>query len=219
MGLVDGIGCWSEVSLVADVGRALPALFMDRDGVVVEEVGFLARAQDVRLLPSAAGVIAAFNQAQIPVVLITNQSGIARRYLTWEDFEAVQTEIARQLDETAGARVDAAFACAYHEDGEGALRVRSHPWRKPRPGMLFAASDQLGTILSRSWVVGDRASDLAAGRAAGLSGGLLVRSGHWNDAHDAASRALGGSGFEVRVAASVSGAVDLVDRMAAGASW
>jgi len=74
----------------------------------------------------------------------------------------------------AGAHLDAVLACAYHEDGKEPLRIAAHPWRKPNPGMILAAAERMNIDLSRSWIVGDKADDLAAGAAAGLAGGTLL---------------------------------------------
>ncbi len=97
--------------------------------------------------------------------LDTNLSGIVET--------AVQAEVERQLA-AAGARLDAVLACGFHPEGAGALRRATHPWRKPGPGMLLAAAERMGLDLGRSWIVGDQARDIEAGRAAGLAGGLRV---------------------------------------------
>ena len=205
------VGCWAWTSGRRFEGR--PALFLDRDGVVVEEVGYLARPEDVALEPGAAQAIAAFNRAAYPVVLVTNQSGVARGYFGWSEFEAVQDALTARLG-AEGAHLDGVFACGYHEAGGGALAMADHPWRKPAPGMFLAAAERLGVDLSRSLIVGDRAQDLAAGRAAGLPAGLHVATGHGDQAEQAAAVALGRPGFAVRLAADVRGALDLLPRFA-----
>jgi D-glycero-D-manno-heptose 1,7-bisphosphate phosphatase len=168
-------GLWAEARTRALSGRG--ALFLDRDGVIVEERHYLHRVADVALTPGAAGVIAAANADGIPVVVITNQAGVGRGIYTWRDFAAVQDRMNDLLAES-GAWVDAVYACAFHEAGRDAFAVASHPWRKPNPGMLQAAAADLDVALERSWVVGDRASDLMAGRSAGLAGGTLVATGY-----------------------------------------
>ena len=183
----------------------------DRDGVVVEEVGYLSRPEDVVLEVGAAETIAAFNRLGAPVVLVTNQSGVARGYFDWRAFEAVQDEIGHRLA-AAGAHLDAVFACGYHEGGIGPLAVADHPWRKPAPGMFHAAAEWLGVDLSRSFIVGDRAQDLAAGRTAGLAGGVQVATGHGGPAEQAAAAALRTPAFEVALAPAVGGALELLDR-------
>ncbi len=203
-------GCWAWVGHRRFDGR--PALFLDRDGVVVEEVGYLRRPQDVVLEARAAQTIAAFNRMGAPVVLVTNQSGVARGYFGWPAFEAVQDEIGRRLA-AEGAHLDAVFACGYHAGGLGALAEADHPWRKPAPGMLHAAAERLGVDLSRSFIVGDRAQDLAAGRTAGLAGGVHVATGHGGAAEQAAAKALGGPAFQVTFAADIGGALDVLSRI------
>lgn len=164
-------GLWCELG-AAD--RALrPALFLDRDGVIVTDTDYLGRAEDVRMIEGVAAAISRCNALRIPVVIATNQSGIARGYYGWDGFRAVQAAICEALAAT-GARLDGVLACAYHGDGRGPLRVADHPWRKPNPGMILAAGKRMNLDLSRSWIVGDKASDLAAAAAAGLAGGTLV---------------------------------------------
>jgi D-glycero-D-manno-heptose 1,7-bisphosphate phosphatase len=168
--------------------------------VVVAEVGYLGRPEDVELIEGAAEAIAAFNEAGAPVVLVTNQAGIARGHYDWAGFEAVQAEIERRL-QACGARLDAVLACGYHADGQGPLAAAGHPWRKPAPGMLLDAAEQMRLDLRRSWIAGDKAIDLEAGRAAGLAGGLHLATGHGaNPAERAAALALGSTSFQVATA-------------------
>jgi D-glycero-D-manno-heptose 1,7-bisphosphate phosphatase len=176
--------------------RGAGAAFLDRDGVVVEDPGYLSDPRQVRLMDGAAEAISALNRRGAPVVVVTNQSGVARGYYDWAAFEAVQAEIERRLA-AAGAWLDAVLACGYHPQGLGAFRRAAHAWRKPGPGMLLAAADGMGLDLGRSWIVGDRARDLEAGRAAGLAGGLRV--GTVPDADDRADPAPAGPRGDFRV--------------------
>ncbi len=171
--VIDDIGLWCELGKADWAFR--PALFLDRDGVVVADTGYLGRAEDVRMIEGVAASVARCNALRIPVVLVTNQSGIARGHYDWNGFRAVQTALCAALT-AAGAHLDAVLACAYHAEGLGALRVDAHPWRKPNPGMIVAAGSAMNLDLARSWIVGDKAADLAAGAAAGLAGGTLVAS-------------------------------------------
>jgi D-glycero-D-manno-heptose 1,7-bisphosphate phosphatase len=201
-------GCWRALGGRTFAGR--PALFLDRDGVVVEEVHYLSRVEDVALTPAAARTIAAFNTQGTPVVLATNQSGVARGYFDWARFADIQEEIARRLEEE-GAWLDAIFACGYHEKGRGELAVADHSWRKPGPGMFLAAAEALEIDLSRSVMVGDRAQDLAAARAAGLAGGLHVASGHGaGGAEQAAAAALARTDFQVTLGGDIGAALALL---------
>jgi D-glycero-D-manno-heptose 1,7-bisphosphate phosphatase len=179
--VVDDIGLWCEIGRT-DWGQR-PALFLDRDGVIVVDSAYLGRAEDLRMIDGVAPEIARCNTLGIPVVVVTNQSGIARGYYDWDGFRAVQAALSAALT-AVGAHLDAVLACGYHADGLGPLRVDGHPWRKPNPGMIVAAGRGMNLNLSRSWIVGDRPHDLAAGAAAGLAGGTLVGSndGEWQQA-------------------------------------
>jgi D-glycero-D-manno-heptose 1,7-bisphosphate phosphatase len=165
---------WVQQPIVpVEPGR--PALFLDRDGVIVEEVHFLSRPEDARLVPEVGRAIAAVNRANFPVVVVTNQSGIGRGLFGWPEFVEVQAAIGGQLA-AAGARWDAVLACGYPPPHNG--NDADHPWRKPGPGMLLKGRDMLKLDIERSYVVGDRLSDLEAGVNAGLAGGWLVMTGY-----------------------------------------
>ena len=169
MTLVDETGLWCEILGTDYAGR--PAIFLDRDGVV-EDVDYLARESDLHMITGSAAAIARCNRLGIPVILVSNQSGIGRGFYGWSDFAAVQAALSAALAEV-GAHFDAVLACAYHADAQGEYRVADHPWRKPNPGMLREAAKRMHLDLSNSWIIGDRASDLAAGQAASLHGGVL----------------------------------------------
>ncbi len=162
----EDLGMWMWTRPQSATGTR-PALFLDRDGVIVEDPGYLSRASDLVLLPGAAHLIALANRQGIPVVEITNQSGIGRGYYGWTEFVEVEEALARALS-AAGAALDGVLACPYQ---------RAHPARKPQPGMLLAAERLLKLDLSRSWIVGDKMDDLQAGHNAGLRGGLHVLTG------------------------------------------
>src|SRR5262249_40306432 len=202
---LDTEGVWCEV--FPHCARGRPALFLDRDGVVVEEVDYLRRVEDVALCKDAAAVVAAANHCAIAVVLVTNQAGIARDYYGWKEFHAVQQAIQAAMAGD-GARFDAVYACPHHRDGKGAFAHPDHPDRKPNPGMLRRAAAALDIDLSRSWLVGDRVSDIEAAKRAGLAGALHVLTGYGR-AEPADALALAEPGFEVRAAASIAGALTL----------
>lgn len=199
-------GLWSEISAGDFAHR--PALFLDRDGVVVEDTHYLGRAEDMRMLPGAAGAIACCNRLGVPVILVSNQSGIARGFYGWEGFHAVQAALAAAL-QTSGAHLDAVFACAYHGDGHAPFDIADHPWRKPSPGMIATAGERMKLDLSRSWIVGNRASDIAAGRAAQLQGGILL-SAKPDDPERVAALALAEPNFFVESDSSLAGAISLL---------
>jgi D-glycero-D-manno-heptose 1,7-bisphosphate phosphatase len=167
----DDAGLWCHIECMTAQNRA--ALFLDRDGVVVADTRYLGRPEDLRMIDGAASAIARCNGLSIPVVLVTNQSGIARGLYDWDGFRAVQAALSAALA-AAGARFDAVLACAYHAEGAPPLRRVNHPWRKPNPGMIIAAADHMGLDLSQSWIIGDSVSDITAGVAAGLAGGTLL---------------------------------------------
>ena len=154
-----------------------PALFLDRDGLLVEEVGYLHRPEEVRLLPGAGALLAAAGAAGWARVLVTNQSGIARGYYGWAAFAATQARLEALLAAEGGG-LELVLGCPFHAAGRPPYDRPDHPDRKPAPGMLLKAAKVLGCDLARSWILGDQASDLAAGRAAGLAGGIHLASGH-----------------------------------------
>lgn len=170
-------GNWLEVRRQSRGGGVRPALFLDRDGTVIDEIGDLHEPEKVRLIAGAGAVIGAANRAGWAVVIVTNQSGVGRGVFTWDQFAAVQATLMDALS-LEGAAVDMVLACAYRpETGLGRYRA-VHSWRKPGPGMILAAADRMGIDLGRSWILGDNAIDMEAGRAAGLAGGLHVLTGN-----------------------------------------
>lgn len=153
-----------------------PAVFIDRDGTLNVEVGYLHRPEDVVLVPGAAEALARLNAKGIPVVVVTNQSGIGRGRYGWEEFEAVMERI-RELLAASGARMDGVYAAPHHERGQGEYQHPDHPDRKPNPGMLTRAAREHNLDLARSWMIGDKDIDLGAGRNAGCKV-ALVRTGY-----------------------------------------
>jgi len=208
---IDGEGLWVQVLRRLEGPARRSALFLDRDGVIVEEVDHLHRAEDVRLIDGAASVIATANRRAIPVVVVTNQSGIGQGLFGWDAFIAVQTRILADLA-AEGAFVDGVFACPHHPKALPPYDHPDHPARKPNPGMLLGAAERLPLDLATSWIIGDRTRDLAAGRGAGLAGGLLVSTGygHQQGEREAALSLAEDGRFRVRVGASVTAALTAV---------
>lgn len=153
-----------------------PAVFLDRDGTLNEEVDYLSDPDHLVLIPGAAAAVARLNARGIPVVVVTNQSGIGRGRYGWQDFAAVMSRMGTLLA-LENARIDAVYASPHHELGRGEYAVADHPDRKPNPGMLLRAAAEHDLDLSRSWMVGDKAVDLEAGRRAGCRV-ALVRTGY-----------------------------------------
>lgn len=188
-----------------------PCLFLDRDGVLVEETNYLHRIEDVVLIPSVVEGVAKANSLGLAVAMVTNQAGIGRGYYEWREFELVQQHI---LDACAsvGARFDLILACAYHAEGIPPYKHEAHLWRKPAPGMLLEAARVLGVDLSTSHIVGDTLADLAAGAQAGLPGGTLVLTGHgereWSEGGKASFAILETSGYVPRLAQNGAEAIE-----------
>jgi len=153
-----------------------PAIFLDRDGTLNEEVDFLSDPEQLVLIPGAAAAVARFNALDIPVVVVTNQSGIGRGHYGWQDFAAVMSRMETLLA-LEQAHIDAVYASPHHEQAQGEYAVADHPDRKPNPGMLLRAAEEHGLDLARSWMVGDKDIDLEAGRRAGCRV-ALVRTGY-----------------------------------------
>jgi D-glycero-D-manno-heptose 1,7-bisphosphate phosphatase len=145
--------------MTAAAGRPRSAVFLDRDGTVIEDRHYLADPEGVRLLPGAAESIAALNRAGVTVVLVTNQSGIGRGLFSAERFAAVQLRLGELLA-AAGARFDAVYHCPHAPED-------SCHCRKPAPGLFLRAAEELGLDLPTSTYVGDRMRDLECGIALG----------------------------------------------------
>jgi D-glycero-D-manno-heptose 1,7-bisphosphate phosphatase len=200
---LDDSGMWREIRVPFAGSHPRPALFVDRDGTLIELVDYLSTPDEVRPIAEAVALTACARTQGIPTILVTNQSGIGRGYYGWQDFAAVQEAVFAAFA-AGGGGIDAVYACP-------ALPDSGAPCRKPNPGMLLAAAEDLALDLAGSWIVGDAASDLAAGARAGLHRGWLVDTGY-GAGERAAALALGGSDFAVTVgrplgelAASLSG--------------
>ncbi|MEO5337785.1 MAG: HAD-IIIA family hydrolase [Magnetospirillum sp. WYHS-4] len=207
---VDHEGVWVQRLREPRWKRPVPALFLDRDGVVVVEVNYLHRIEDARLERGAAEAIGSANRLGVPVVFVTNQAGIGYGYFGWPEFAAVQEKILTDLA-AAGAFVDAVLACPHHAKGQPPYDHPDHPARKPNPGMLTRAASLLDLDLARSWMVGDRASDLEAAKRAGLEGAVHVLTGHGSrEGEEAKCQAVAGPRFRVRTAPSIAEAIPLL---------
>jgi D-glycero-D-manno-heptose 1,7-bisphosphate phosphatase len=153
-----------------------PAVFLDRDGTINEQMGYLNHISRLRLLPGAAAAIARLNRAGLAVVAISNQSGVARGYFPEELVGQVHQRMKALLAE-AGARLDGVYYCPHHPQAAlPAYRVDCL-CRKPRPGLVQRAAAELHLDPARSFVVGDQVSDLMLGRAVGAAS-VLVRTGY-----------------------------------------
>jgi D-glycero-D-manno-heptose 1,7-bisphosphate phosphatase len=169
-------GLWVEVTGRTDWRPGKPALFLDRDGTINVDTDYPSHRDQIVLRDEIVEIVRAGNEAEIPVVVVTNQSGIARGYFGWSEFAAVNARVLELLG-ARGCSVDLVIACAYHESGQGALAIPDHPMRKPNPGMLLLGRDRLRLDLTRSIMVGDKPADMEAARRAGLAEGWLVGGG------------------------------------------
>lgn len=150
-----------------------PALFLDRDGVINADTGYVHRIEEVRFIDGIFDLCREARRLGLALVVVTNQAGIARGFYTEADYQRLSAWM-RERFADHGVALDAVYHCPYHPDGHGPYRGTS-PLRKPAPGMLFRARDELGLDLGRSVLLGDKESDIAAGQAAGVAATVLFR--------------------------------------------
>ena len=152
------------------------AVFLDRDGTLNEEVDFLRTPDELRLIPGAAAAIRTLNDRGIITCIISNQSGIARGFLSEEDLVPIHERMEEELFRE-GATIDRIYYCPHHPtEGKQPYNIVCE-CRKPNPGMLMQGEQDFGIDLSRSFVVGDRIADVLAGKAVGAST-ILVLTGY-----------------------------------------
>lgn len=151
-------------------------IFLDRDGTINEEVEYLNNVDQLKLIDGATGAIRLLNNAGYKVVVITNQSGIAKGYLTEDQLAIIHAEFKKML-EKENAYIDAIYYCPHHPEAEVDAYRMDCDCRKPKPGMLTQAAKDLDLDLKSSFIVGDKISDLGAGDAAGCRK-ILVRTGY-----------------------------------------
>ena len=152
------------------------AVFLDRDGVINEEVNYLNSPELLKLLPGAAPAIRQLNERRIPVVVISNQAGVARGYFSEEDVLQIHAELSNLLS-GAGAHVDRFYYCPHHPtEGKGPYRMDCE-CRKPKPGLLLRARSDMDLDLAQSYLIGDNVTDVEAGMRAGVTS-ILVLTGY-----------------------------------------
>lgn len=147
----------------------VPAAFLDRDGVLNIDDGYVFRPEDLRLVEGAAAAVRRLNEAGLRVIVVTNQSGVARGYFSEAEMHGFNAHLAATLAK-AGARLDAIYACPYHPEGVVPRYRLDHPDRKPRPGMILRAMAEHAIDPARSFLIGDKESDIEAARQAGIPG-------------------------------------------------
>jgi len=160
-----------RIELAENPKRACPCLFVDRDGTLIEDPGYLDDPDQVRLIPDVTGVLNTFRSAGYALVIVTNQSGIGRGLYRWQDYDAVAARLASMLS-SEGVTFDAVLACSHAPDDEGPCG-----WRKPAPGMILEAASLLSLDMPGSLMVGDKLTDIQAAQAAGLPRAVHVASG------------------------------------------
>ena len=153
-----------------------PAVFLDRDGTVIEQVHHLSSVEDVAVFPFAREALQLLANRGYQCVIVTNQSAIGRGLLDETGLKAIHDEMLSQLG-TENGLIDGLYFCPLMPIS-GNPRIVEFPDRKPGPGMLQRASHDLNLSLERSWMVGDAISDMLAGRNAGCRGTVLVRTGY-----------------------------------------
>jgi D-glycero-D-manno-heptose 1,7-bisphosphate phosphatase len=154
-----------------------PAIFLDRDGVINVDHGYVHRIGDFEFLPGVFE-FARFVKLELqwPIIVVTNQAGIGRGFFAEKDYQTLTEWMCRSFAER-GAPIDKVYHCPFHPThGIGSYKL-DHPWRKPRPGMLIQAAKDIGVDLNRSVLVGDKLTDIEAAAAAGVQGRMLLNIG------------------------------------------
>lgn len=151
-----------------------PAVFLDRDGTLNLDKGYVHRIEDWEWIPGAIDALVSLRKAGFLVIVVTNQAGIARGYYGEGEVNNLHKEINQELQQHGG-RIDGFYHCPHHPEFSAACECR-----KPKPGLIHAACRDFSIDLSRSWLVGDKASDIQAGSAVGLKS-ILVLTGYGNN--------------------------------------
>lgn len=153
-----------------------PALFLDRDGVIIEDTGYVGDYTTITLKDGISETVRAFREKGFHVFVVTNQSGIGRGYYDEDDYNLVRAKIDVLL-RNLGTSLDDERACAYHSDNKNPRYLRDQDWRKPHPGMIFDLASEWNVDLENSYLIGDKQTDIEAAKAAGVEA-LLFESGN-----------------------------------------
>jgi D-glycero-D-manno-heptose 1,7-bisphosphate phosphatase len=159
----------------------VPAVFLDRDGTLIEEAGYLDSVDKLALFPSTVDALRVLARGGYRLVVITNQSGIALGLFDEPFVRRTHDTLQDRLTQS-GARIDAWYFCPHHPAGQVPDLTMTCECRKPAPALVHRAAADLGLDLGRSWMVGDRWGDVQLASRAGLAGGILVRTGYGRSA-------------------------------------
>lgn len=151
----------------------LKAVFLDRDGTIIYDKGYMGSSKDVRLIPKAADAIKKLNKAGFLVIVVSNQSGIARGYFNENVVTKVNTRMQYQLNKK-GAYVDASYYCPHFEGGKVKKYAKKCFCRKPRPGMIKLAAKDFNINIKKSFVIGDKLTDILLGKRVGAKAILVL---------------------------------------------
>ncbi|MDA9100790.1 HAD family hydrolase [Planktomarina sp.] len=152
------------------------AIFLDRDGVINKDLGYVYRVDDLVFLPRALDAIRLFTESGYLIIVVTNQSGISRGYYSYDDFRVLTEYILSQV-ESAGGRILETFYCPHYYDGVVTELATQCDCRKPAPGMIFQARDKYSIDLKRSFLIGDKTTDIKAANLAGVGKAYLISEG------------------------------------------
>jgi D-glycero-D-manno-heptose 1,7-bisphosphate phosphatase len=153
-----------------------PAAFLDRDGVIIRDFGYVHKADDLVFIDGAAAAIRRLNDAGFQVIVVTNQSGVARGYFSEDVLNGFHGHMLTELQKQ-GARIDHIYYCPYHPEAVVEAYRADHPDRKPAPGMVLRAIADHDVDVSRSFLIGDNLTDIYAAEAAKIPGFLFAGEG------------------------------------------
>ena len=162
------------------------AFFLDRDGVIIEDANYLSKPEQLKLIPGAAEGIRLIREKGYKVIVVSNQSGIARGYFSFEDLAKVEKALAEMLAEK-GAIVDAWYYCPHHEKGKIPQYAVKCDCRKPLPGLVLKGAEEHHIDLSKSAMIGDKISDVNCAVNAGLKHYAKVSTGHGSEEQEKGS--------------------------------